>query len=90
MKDCKHNTMTATGDPVFPWKCAECGYIYGHDDIAAQLADLRAQRHELLAACEHIVDVVNKWEAAGHALNDLAAVRSIAQSAITRAEGRPQ
>lgn len=26
---CTHNTMVATGDPQFAWKCAVCGYIYG-------------------------------------------------------------
>lgn len=29
MTTCTHNTMVETGDPVFPWKCADCGYVYG-------------------------------------------------------------
>lgn len=31
MTDMRCNTMVATGDPHFAWKCADCGRVFGTD-----------------------------------------------------------
>lgn len=28
-RDCAHNAMVPNDDPVFAWRCADCGRIYG-------------------------------------------------------------
>jgi len=30
-KICTHNQMVANDDPIYSWKCANCGYIYGKE-----------------------------------------------------------
>jgi rubredoxin len=61
--ECNHNAMVDNNDPMYAWKCADCGYVYGKgENLDEMLSAANAARYKALQAKKFgRIDDEEKW-----------------------------